>query len=172
MNKKNKLENHSLRCKRTHLIYCNNRKTYRLILNLRFKLMSLLTLVLKVLLLLRLMLLNSYLKKLMPVRIKRMIWLYRFHWTAETTLFIWVQFTWDLQFLNQQELFSILVQSISPLPVLSVMTRPQEISNLRNTIHSQALSFKETNLTKDAAPLLMTCINLTPTKSSPKLLLN
>ena len=85
------------------------------------------------------------------------------------TLFIWVQFTWDLQSLNQLELYSILALNIWLSPVPCVMIRLQEISNSKNTIHFLAHLFKETNLAKDAALLHTICINLTPTKFFLKL---
>ena len=97
-----------------------------------------------------------------------MICNFKSHWRAEIMPSIWELSTWALQTVNQPKLCSILVASTLPSPPPSVMIKLQVTSNSRNMTHSQVLSFKETNLTRDARPRHTTCINLTLIRFSQK----
>ena len=88
---------------------------------------------------------NQFLKSLMPQRIIRMIYNSKYHLLLEMMLYIWVQYIWAHQRVNQLEQFSILVQSIQLLPVPSATIKPQGTLNSRNMIHYQVLSYKEIN---------------------------
>ena len=97
-----------------------------------------------------------------------MICNFKSHWPAETMLFTWEPSIWALQTVNQPRWCSTLVVSTWPSPPLFAMIKHQVTSNSRNMTHSQALSCKETNWTRDARPRHTTCINLTLIRSSQK----
>ena len=90
-----------------------------------------------------------------------MICNFKSHWRAEMMPFTWEPSIWALQAVNQPKLCSTPVASTLPSPQLSVMIKLQVTSNSRNMTHSQVLSYKETNWTRDARPRHTTCINLT-----------
>jgi len=103
---------------------------------------------------------NQQMKQL----IIKTIYNFKFHLIAEMMLYILVQYGWDLQFLNQLELYLIQDLNISQLLQFYVMMRQLETINLRNTTHFKEDSYKETKPTEDAKPWPMTCTNLTQTK--------
>jgi len=92
----------------------------------------------------------------------------KYHLVAETTLFIWVPSTWDLQKVNQLKLYLILAPNTWPSPLRYVMTRPPETSSLRSMIHYPVPLSKGINWTKDAKPKLTTCTNPIPIRSCQK----
>lgn len=101
----------------------------------------------------------------MPPKTTEMTFSCRFLLIAETMPFISVLSTWDLQILNQQELFSIPVRSISLSPLFFAMMRLPATTSSKSTTHCPEASFKETKPTRDARPWLTTCTSLTPIKS-------
>ena len=90
-----------------------------------------------------------------------MICNFKSHWRAEMMPFTWELSIWALQTVNQPRWCSTLVVSTWPSPPLCATIKLQVTSNLRNMTHSQVLSCKETNWTRDARPRHTTCINLT-----------
>ena len=90
-----------------------------------------------------------------------MICNFKSHWRAEMMPFTWEPSIWALQTVNQPKWCSTQVVSTLPSPQLFATIKLQVTSNLRNTTHSLALSYKETNWMRDARPKHTTCINLT-----------
>lgn len=107
---------------------------------------------------------NLSLRLLMPQKIIRTIYNCKYPLHPAMMPSTWVQCTWVRQRVNPLELCSIRAQNILPLPLHSVMTRLQETSSSRSTIHSQAPSFRETNWMKGAKHKHMTWKNPTPTR--------
>ena len=82
---------------------------------------------------------------LMHQKIIKTIYNCKYHLHPEMMPFIWALCTWDHQRVSLLGWCSILAQNILPSPLHSVMTKLPGTSSSRSTIHSQALSFRETN---------------------------
>jgi len=115
---------------------------------------------------------SLFLKLLMPQKITRTIYSYKFHLLQEMMLYIWVPCIWDLQRVNQPELCLILDQNTLLSHLLSVMTKHQVTSSSRSTTRYQVPSFKETNWMKDARLRHMIWKNLIPIRFFQKPLQN
>lgn len=94
---------------------------------------------------------------------------FRFLLIAEMMQFILVPSIWDLLQVNQQEWSSILDRNIWLLPVFSVMTKQQEITNLRSMILFRVVLSRETRFIRDVKLWLMTCTSLIPIRYCLKL---
>jgi len=111
---------------------------------------------------------NLFQRSLMPQRTTRMICNCKYPSLPEMMPSTWVQCLWDHQNPNQQEWSSIPVLNILPSHPHYVTTKLLVTLNSRSMIHSQALSCKETNWTKDAKLKHMTWKNQNLIKSSQR----
>ena len=116
-----------------------------------------------------LMLLSLSVKLLMLLRITETTCNFRFHLIVEMMQFILVPSTWDLQWVNQQESYSILDQSTWLSQVYFAMMRLQETTNSKSTIPSLEDLCRETRPIRGVRPWLTICTSQNQTKSCLKL---
>lgn len=115
------------------------------------------------------MLLNWSQKLLICQKIIKMIFNSKFHFKVKMMQYISEQYLWDLQQVNQQELYLILALSTWQLHQSFVMMKLQEITNLRNMTHFQVDSLLVTKCIKDVKQWHMICTNQTQIKFFQKL---
>jgi len=115
---------------------------------------------------------NLYQRLLTKVRMSKTTCNSKCHLRVETTQYTWALFTWDLPWVNLQELSLTQDPSILQSHLLFVTTRHQATLSSKSTTQSQDHLCSAINLMKDVELPPMTCTNPTPIRFSRRPHLN